>query len=99
MTASRMPHVVRYHQAYILPRDAGIRRHLDENPPSLPPYNYICTVPSRGGKNISELSLALDSSIGNGLLAPCKHKWLEAWNLGLSSLGALNMHLVNFQWM
>ena len=35
----------------------------------------------------------------NGSLAPCKHKWLEAWNLGLSSLCTLNTHIVNFHWI
>ena len=48
---------------------------------------------------MSQLSLALNSSIGNASLTPCKHKWLEAWNLGLSSLGTLNTHMVNFHWM
>ena len=75
------------------------RHNTHLTPPTVPPSLQLCTVLSRGRENISELSLALNSSIGNGLLAPCKHKWLEAWNLGLSSLGALNMHLVNFHWI
>ena len=39
-------------------------------------------------------------------LDPCKHKWLKAWNPGLSSLGTLNTHIgtlnthiVNFHWI
>ena len=46
-----------------------------------------------------QLSLALNSSIANGSLAPCKHKWLEAWNLGFSSLATLNTHFVDSHWM
>ena len=45
------------------------------------------------------MSLALNSSIGNGLLPPCQHKWLEARSLGPSPLGTLNAHLVSFHWI
>ena len=72
------------------------RHNTHLKPPTVPLLLQVCSVLSRGRKNIPQLLLALNSSIGNGLLAPCKHKWLEARKLGLSLLGALNMHLVNF---
>ena len=48
---------------------------------------------------MSQLSLALNRRIGNGLLPPCQHKRLEAGNLGLLPLGTINTHPVSFHWI